>query len=312
VVNGPSASHVSGHFLVRSPLDKALWRIENPAIVNLEPSIADGAGDALRRAFLWRWNWLMLIVGGLTASFSGHPAIGWIIVIFLELAYLGSLGLSPRFYRYLRGGAPPKPQAGVAIPKFQQLMAFLSPADAQRFNVVRRRCSDLLNLRRRMAGSGHEDADAFRSDSLDRMLWLFLKLLHQRAGLERFLEMSKRVEIEADLRAATAQLAEARTRDEAADSAESRLTGVVRERSATLVERLATWRQAADGLELVSAEIDKTEQQITHLCETGMTAGNAAALSAQLDGISASLQMSEKIFSETPVPRAYDGEPRTA
>lgn len=277
--------------------------------MNLEPSIGDGADDALRRAFLWRGNWLTLIAAGLAASFSGHPAVGWLIVIFLEFAYLGSLGLSPRFYKFLRAGALPERRAGVAIPKFQQLMAFLSPADAQQFNVVRRRCTELLNLRRRMVGSGPPEADAFRSDSLDRMLWLFLKLLHQRAGLQRFLEMTHREEIETDLRAATAQLAESRSRDEATGLAESRLTGVVRERILALGERLATWRQAADGLELVSAEIDKTEQQITHLCETGMTAGDAAVLSAQLDGISASLQMSEKIFSETAFPRAYDGEP---
>lgn len=294
---------------MRSPLDKPPERNENPAIVNLEPSIGDGAGDALRRAFLWRWNWLGLLICGLVASFSGYSAIGWMIVIFLELAYLGSLGLSPRFYRFLRAGALPEPRAGVAIPKFQQLMAFLSPADAQRFNVVRRRCTELLDLRRRMAGCGHEDADAFRADSLDRMLWLFLKLLHQRAGLQRFLEMTHRDEIEADLRAATAQLSESRARDETAGLSESRLTGVVRERSIALTDRLATWREATDGMELVSAEIDKTEQQITHLCETGMTAGDAASLSAQLDGISASLQMSEKIFSETAFPRAYDGEP---
>jgi|GEM_PF-4285223 len=63
------------------------------------------------------------------------------------------------------------------------------------------------------------------------------------------------------------------------------------------------------GLELVTAEIDKTEQQITHLCEVGMTTSDSAGLSTQIDSISESLQSSEKIFSQGSFSQIFDDEP---
>jgi hypothetical protein len=105
--------------------------------------------------------------------------------------------------------------------------------------------------------------------------------------------------IEAELRSAEQQLATAQERDTAAGLPESRLATSIRERITTIRERLENHKQAEDGLELVTAEIDKTEQQITHLCEVGMTTTDSAGLTAQIDSISASLQSSEKIFAET-------------
>ena len=149
----------------------------------------------------------------------------------------------------------------------------------------------------------------FRGESLDRMLWLFLKLLHQRSGLERFLAATHLGQIEAELKSANEQLATAQARDAAAKLPESRLVTSIRERVVTIQERIDNHHKASEGLELVSAEIDKTEQQITHLCEVGMTMGDSAGLSVQIDSISASLQSSEKIFSQASFSQIYDDEP---
>jgi hypothetical protein len=175
---------------------------------------------------------------------------------------------------------------------------------------LRQRCSELVNLRRSMASKeGAPGVDDLRGESLDRMLWLFLKLLHQRTGLEKFLGATRREQIEAELHAAEEQLAAARGRDQASGLPESRLSTSIRDRVTTIRERLDNHRQAAESLELVSAEIDKTEQQITHLCEVGMTMSDSAGLSSQIDAISESLQSSEKIFSETSFSQIYDDEP---
>jgi len=141
------------------------------------------------------------------------------------------------------------------------------------------------------------------------MLWLFLKLLHQRSGLEKFLGATRREQIEAELHSAEEQLAAAQQRDKAAGLPDSRLSTSIRDRVTTIRERLENHHQAADGLELVTAEIDKTEQQITHLCEVGMTMSDSASLSVQIDSISQSLQSSEKIFSQATFAQIYDDEP---
>ncbi len=265
----------------------------------------------LKRAFRWHWHLLALATATGLALLSGDPGMWLPVVAAGEVAYMGMLGLNPRFQTILKiQGGELKP-AGVANPaqRFQQLMSFLSPLDVTRFEVLRQRCADLLELRRRMdAREGDSGADDFRGESLDRMLWLFLKLLHQRSGLERFLGATQRPVISAELHTAEEQLHIAQERDKTAGLPESRLASSISERIRTIRERLENHQKAEESLELVTAEIDKTEQQITHLCEVGMTMRDSAGLSVQIDSISESLQSSEVSFAHADISQIFDDE----
>ncbi|MCX6878835.1 MAG: hypothetical protein NTW21_34245 [Verrucomicrobia bacterium] len=271
----------------------------------------DGLAAALKRAFTWRWHLLGAGACLSVAVLSGVPLLVLPFLAAAEVAYLGFLGLNPRFQNVLKGQAKvPPPLPADPRQRFRQLMDFLSPVDAKRFEALRQRCMELVNLRRSMAiKEGTPGVDDFRGESLDRMLWLFLKLLHQRSGLEKFLAATHREQIESELHAAEAQLTTAHERDQTAGLPESRLATSIRDRVTTIRERLDNHRQATEGMELVTAEIDKTEQQITHLCEVGMTMSDSAGLSVQIDSISASLQSSEKIFSQASYAQLYDDEP---
>lgn len=279
--------------------------------MNKASDSADGLASALKRSFTWHWHLLGLGAGVGIAVLSGAPLVVLPFLAAAELGYLGFIGLNPRFQKVLKGQKKQPPPLPVdPNHRYRQLMAFLNPADAERFNTLRERCSELLALRRSMAAK--EDVAGvgdFRGESLDRMLWLFLKLLHQRSGLERFLAATHLDQIEAELKSASEQLATAQARDAAASLPESRLVTSIRERVATIQERIDNHRKASESLELVTAEIDKTEQQITHLCEVGMTMGDSAGLSVQIDSISESLQSSEKIFSQASFSQIYDDEP---
>lgn len=279
--------------------------------MNKASESSEGIGSALKRAFTWHWHLLGLGAGTAVVVLSGTPMLVLPFLAAAELGYLGFLGLNPRFQNVLKGQRKlPPPLPKDPAQRFQQLMAFLNPADAERFETLRRRCSDLLNLRRTMGPKeGAPGVEHFRGESLDRMLWLFLKLLHQRSGLQRFLAATHRNQIEGEMNTAQTQLASSQARDTAAGVPESRLSTSIRDRMATIQERLENYDKASESLELVTAEIDKTEQQITHLCEVGMTMSDAAGLSVQIDSISDSLQSSEKIFSEASFSQIYDDEP---
>lgn len=276
------------------------------------PASSEGVGAALHRAFTWHWHLLGLGAGVAFAVLSGAPVLCLPFIAAVEIGYLGLLGMNPRFQALLRGKgiqAANSAAATDAAKKFQQLMSFLSAGDETRFGLLHHRCAELLDLRRRMdAKESDAGVDDFRAESLDRMLWLFLKLLHQRSGLERFLNSTKRSEIEAELRTADEQMAAAKARDQAAGLPEGRLATSIGERITTIRERLGNYQKAAESLELVTAEIDKTEQQITHLCEVGMTMRDAAGLSVQIDSISESLQTSERSFAHASVAQILDDE----
>ncbi len=272
----------------------------------------DGIAAALNRAFSWHWNLLGLGVGTAFAFLSGQPAAWLPVVAACELAYLGFLGMNPRFQNVLRGRTmirSSKSDPAAAQLRYQQITSFLTETDLNRFRQLQSRCAALLDLRRRMDAKENDNGpDHFRGDSLDRMLWLFLKLLHQRSGLERFLASTQRGQIDVELRAAEDQLAVAQERDAAAAGVESRLTTSIRDRIQTIGDRLRNYDKACENLELVSAEIEKTEQQITHLCEVGMTTRDSADLSVQIDSISESLQSSERAFAHASVTSFLDDE----
>ena len=271
-----------------------------------------GIGGSLLRALKWHWNLLALGGGVAFAFLSGRPDAVLPIVGALELAYLGLLGLTPRFQNVLRGRSRTKSAANASpgAERLQQITSFLVSEDLKRFESLGQRCAALLDLRRRMdtAASTGVGTEQFRGESLDRMLWLFLKLLHQKSGLERFLESTSRSAIEAEKATAEAQLKTAIGRDEAGGTGEGRLTASIRDRIRTIDERLENHRKAGESWELACAELDKTEQQITHLCEVGMTMQDSGDLSAQIDSISESLQASESAFAHASVSGLLDDD----
>jgi hypothetical protein len=154
---------------------------------------------------------------------------------------------------------------------------------------------------------GPAGRNEFGSESLDHMLWLFLKLLHQKAGLDRFLETTDSTQIQAELDRSEAQLKDALERN--GEGLEGRLVTTIRERSATIRERLENHRKAGENHELVCAEIDKTEQQINQLCEVGMTLRDSTDLAVQINTISSSMQLSERVLAETSMGSLYMDQP---
>ena len=274
--------------------------------------IAEGMGARVKRAFLWHWHLLGFGTGVAFAFLSGLPAVWLPLVAAGELAYLGFLGLNSRFQNVLRGQALTKDtsRASDDAARYETITSFLTEEDLARFQHLQSRCAALVDLRRRMDSKEDEGGpgEDFRSGSLDRMLWLCLKLLHQRSGLERFLAATRRDQIEAELHAAEAQLAESKKRDAAAGGIEGRLTTSIADRIKTIKERLQNYDKAAESRELVSSEIEKTEQQITHVCEINMTMRDSAGLTAQIDSISESLQSSDKAFSHESIVGLLDDD----
>lgn len=272
----------------------------------------DGLLPMIKRAFKWHWNLLALGAGVAFGLLSGHPDVVVPAVAAAELLYLGTMGMNPHFQKVLVAGKwtpPPPATERDKAQRFTKLISFLDRRDADRFAMLRDRCASLLELRRQMDTDGTDDTSGtvFRGESLDRMLWLYLKLLHQKTGLARFLGSFSTDEIKAELVTSEAQLKSSQAEDATA-GAESRLTTSIAERIKTIRERIANHEKAQSNLSLAEAEIEKTEQQIIHLCEVGMTTRDSAGLSTRIDIISEGLRLSERTFATPGIDVLADDE----
>jgi len=259
--------------------------------------MADGPLDGLKRAFLWHWHLLVLGAGAALALLSGHPDVALPIMAAAEIAYLGFLGTNRRFLKVLEGGAALRRQqdaAAAAQRQLDDLLGFLAPDDAHRFDRLRRRCAEFDRLRRHLdATAGKPVVSHLRTDSLERMLWLFLRLLHHKSGIDRFLASTDIDELRNQLTTADEQLAAAESTGRA-----ERLVRSLAEMREAIRQRIANHDAAIESRDLLAAELDKTEQLIEHINEIGMTHGAPDDLGIQIDSIADSMASSERALGD--------------
>jgi hypothetical protein len=255
----------------------------------------DSLAQKLSRAFKWHWNLLAFGAALAVGLLSGHADIVLPAIMAAELGYLGFIGIHPRFQNVLRGKEMLEQQeTGRSIRKLREMIGFLAPADRERFDTLRERCMEFRKLRDRMrTGNDTEVLAELRTDSLDKMLWLFLKLLHHKTGLDRFLDTTDEDLLVRQAGAARQELDHARAAER-----NERLVHSLDEKATAIEQRLQNYRAAVESRELVNSELDKTEQRIAHISEVGMTSRVPSDLGIQIDGIAESMASSEATLGD--------------
>ena len=258
--------------------------------------------DYLREAFLFRWN-LLFFLGGATAA-ALLPLSGVLLPLVAagELTYLTGLVSVPRFRaaidakvhaagRALSGSAPPS-QPSVS------LVAMLAglPADARtRFQRLHARCVEMRGIAagvRGAAGDQSSSAEEIRTPGLDRLLWLFLRLLLSKAALDRFLQTMNEPEI-------SARVAELRKNLQAAQAGgDDRIVRSLQDSIASGELRLDNFGRARKNAEFVSVELDRIEGKIQALAEMAVNRQDPDFLSSQVDSAADSMRQTEKAVSE--------------
>ena len=137
-------------------------------------------------------------------------------------------------------------------------------------------------------------AEEIRTPGLDRMLWLFLRLLVSRAALDRFLQTTNEQEI-------AARLAELRNAYAAAQARADRDERIVRSLQDSIAGgelRLDNYGRAKKNAEFVSIELDRIEGKIQTLAEMVVNRQDPDFLSSQVDSAADSMRQTEKAVSE--------------
>src|SRR3954468_22491331 len=166
-----------------------------------------GMSDYLREAFLFRWNLLLFLGGVAAAAMTPLATVLLPLVAAGEVTYLTGLVSVPRFRAAIdakvhaagRGAAI----AAAPAPPPVSLVTMLEglPASARtRFEQLHARCLEMRGIAagvRGAAGDSGSSAEDIRTPGLDRLLWLFLRLLVSKTALDRFLQTMSEQELTA-------------------------------------------------------------------------------------------------------------------
>jgi hypothetical protein len=251
----------------------------------------------IKRAFLERWNLLLYVGGTALAAASPWPDALVPIVTGLELAYLTGMVGMPRFRAAVdaQEAAAKRPletarQREAAHVTLQRMLRTLPPEAVQRFERLRQRCAEMRDITygvRGHAGTAEHSAEAIRTPALDRLLYLFLKLLVSQAGLTRFLRSTTEAELTKRLEEVRGKLAAAQA------GGDERVIRSLQDSVADHELRLDNYRKAAKDAQFVSIELDRIENKIQALVELGVGSQDPDFLSDQVTAAAESMQHTE-------------------
>jgi hypothetical protein len=259
-----------------------------------------GMADYLKEAFLFRWNLLFLLGGAAAAAMTPLAPVLLPLVAAGEVTYLTGLVSIPRFRAAIdakvhaaaraAGPEPPPPPPVSVVTMLGGL-----PGDARtRFQRLHARCVEMRGIAagvRGAAGDQVASGEEIRTPGLDRLLWLFLRLLLSKAALDRFLNTMNEQEI-------STRLAALRTSLEAAKGGDERIVRSLQDSIASGELRLDNYGRAKKNAEFVSIELDRLEGKIQALAEMAVNRQDPDFLSSQVDSAADSMRQTEKAVSE--------------
>src|SRR5262245_23007731 len=258
-----------------------------------------GLGRYVAEAFLFRWN-LLLFLGG-TAAAALTPVSDVLIPLIGagELAYLAGLTSIPRFraaidakvYGEQKG---PLQTTTVPAPTLASLLGGLQPDARNRFERLHARCREMRNIAAGVRGAtgDQSSSDSMATPGLDRLLWLFLRLLVSKTALDRFLRTTNEQEM-------TSRLDGLRKSLEAAQkSNDERVTKSLQDSVAMGELRLDNFQRAKKNAEFGSLELHRIEGKIQALAEMAVNRQDPDFLSGQADAAAESMRQTEKAVSE--------------
>lgn len=257
----------------------------------------------LKAAFINRWN-LLALAGGLGLGvLSGQPDIILPLVLAGETAYLGFVGTNPKFQKYIDIQASRDEHQGRTRHSehaLQRILQSLPPHLLDRFRILRSRCAELRGIAADLKHPNLQDHGAplerLQVEGLDRLLWVFLRLLFTQHCLERFLEQTSLARMTEEREKVESRIAALPEQDETHHARKVRRA--LADHLQTLDSRITNYERARSNFEYVQLELDRLEAKIKSLAELAINRQEHDFISSQIDQVAASMVETEKTMND--------------
>ncbi len=262
-----------------------------------------GFGKYLKSAFANRWNVLALFGGLGLVAITGSVDVVLPLVAAAEIAYLGLLGTHPKFQSYVDAQLAAKERKNkgqTSQQALKQIMQLLPPQSLNRFEKLRSQCLELRQIAADIAHSRTAEVgaplDSLQLAGLDKLLWIFLRLLFTEHSLGKFLERTNPRIIQQEINGYDQRIKKLDVNDASAHTQKIRHT--LEDSLKTCQDRLANYEKAKANHELVQLEIDRLENKIKSLAELSVNRQEPDFISGQVDQVTGSMLETEKTMNE--------------
>ena len=259
-------------------------------------------GKYLSAAFLNRWN-ILAFLGGLGfALISGAPDVAIPLVLAAEMGYVSLLGTHPKFRSYV-DAQEAKASRGESSHNVDEtlraMLRALPRPSLKRFENLKNRCLELrqiaLDLKHPGRQGGPNELDDLQLSGLDRLLWIYLKLLFTEHSLNRFFETTQEEQIRTDIAWAEKRIEETKNTQ---STNRDKVLASLQDNLQACQDRLKNYQKARDNLELVQLELDRLENKIRSLSELAVNRQEPDFISGQVNSVASSMLETEKTIND--------------
>ena len=254
----------------------------------------------LRTAFQTRWNLLFFGAGVAAAFISGFPGVVLPLVAAAEIYYLASMVANTRFRAAVDAQdakARRAAEAAVSRESYERIRAKLPRQLLARFDRLRDHCLKLVELGGAMRGPGAEGPDQGALESLDRLLWGYLRMIWGAATLSEFLDHTDDGAIRSrigDLEKRLARLS--------GDGESAGMRATLEDHLKTSRERLSNIEDAKRKLDVVAAEIERLESKIAALAEGSVAKRDMGDLAQRVDEVAEGMRRTDETMRQLQLP----------
>lgn len=254
----------------------------------------------LKAAFKQPWNLLAFCGAAGFALLSGQIGVALPLVLAGEAIYLGFFGTHRKFQDYVdarEAKSAREENSARNVVTLEQLRKALPDSSRRRYEELLQSCRRLRQIALDLKQPGAEASlDSLQIEGLDRLLWIFLRLLFTEYSLRRFLDQTSRDDIERDSQAIQTQLSRLDPKDESPRTVKIRHT--LEDSLATARNRLENYDRAQSNREFAQLELARLETKIKALAELAVNRQEPDYISTQIDQVAHSMLDTEKTMNE--------------
>ncbi len=223
------------------------------------------------------------------------------LYLLLLSCFLLAGGMAWRLYRDISAQSKKSGDSEISRKKAQEMLASLSNGDRQNFGQLRDICSQLQSIATGVRGDAASSYISKISEThvagINRLLWIYLKLLYSKKEIDNFFQTIDVGSIEGYIRQTEERLAMLgnESEDDLARSKRRRsLTDVLK----TSMQRLKNYQMVKENHEFISIELERLYLKITSALEMGIHQQSTDDITGEIDAVSTSVVYAEQTIQE--------------
>jgi hypothetical protein len=257
-----------------------------------------------KAAFMDRWH--LLVLGGATAAALIGPArdVSFPLIFAAELVFLGVIATNPRFQRSIdaRAGAVDNERKQYeATQRFNKLYFGLDSEAQRLFKALRQRCEIINEVVPHEVDEHIDKMEDWQAQGVNKLLWVYLKLLHTRMNLARFLKSTDEAEF-LEMEKRTRERLQSLEKENS--ETKEKMRHSLEDTLATIDTRKLNLAKARENFEYVGLELDRISTKVTALSELAVNRQDPALITTGVDEFAKSVETTEQTIGDL---RAFTG-----